>query len=168
MKSNKIKFRTNKNPVAKATFIALGADINKEVIEIEDLKEKLEADVVQAGEGIYSRIYPLDQNEVTESVLDTRHSLFLTSMIMRNDFYEKLSPEVQAVLKNAALKAGRKERETTILDGEEAKAKLKAEGIEIHELTPEEKAEFVEKTKVVYEEFKDKFTPGLIDKIKKA
>ena len=163
-----MKLRTNKNPVAKATFKALGADINSKVIEIEDLKENIEAGVVEAGEGIYSRIYPLEQNQVTESVLDTQHSLFLTSMIMRNDFYEKLSPEVRAVLKEAALKAGRKERETTIMDGEEAKEKLKAEGVAIHELTPEEKAEFIEKTKVVYEEFKDKFTPGLIDKIKKS
>ena len=72
------------------------------------------------------------------------------------------------MIKDAALKAGRKERETTIMDGEEAKEKLKAEGVAIHELTPEEKAEFIEKTKVVYEEFKDTFTPGLIDKIKKA
>ncbi len=54
------------------------------------------------------------------------------------------------------------------MDGEEAKEKLKAEGVAIHELTPEERAEFIEKTKVVYEEFKDTFTPGLIDKIKKA
>jgi TRAP-type C4-dicarboxylate transport system substrate-binding protein len=72
------------------------------------------------------------------------------------------------VLKDAAIKAGRKERETTIQDGEEAKEKLRAEGIEIHSLTPEEKAEFIEKTKVVYEQFKDTFTPGLIDKMKKA
>ena len=163
-----MKVRTNKNKVARATFEAIGADINSQVIEIEDLKEKIEADEVQAGEGIYSRIYPLEQNQVLESVLDTQHSLFLTSMIMRNDFYKKLSPEVQAVIKDAALKAGRKERETTIMDGEEAKEKLKAEGVAIHELTPEERAEFIEKTKVVYEEFKDTFTPGLIDKIKKA
>ena len=163
-----MKVRTNKNKVARATFEAIGADINSQVIEIEDLKEKIEADEVQAGEGIYSRIYPLEQNQVLESVLDTQHSLFLTSMIMRNDFYKKLSPEVQAVIKDAAIKAGRKERETTIMDGEEAKEKLKAEGVAIHELTPEERAEFIEKTKVVYEEFKDTFTPGLIDKIKKA
>ena len=163
-----MKVRTNKNKVARATFEAIGADINSQVIEIEDLKEKIEADEVQAGEGIYSRIYPLEQNQVLESVLDTQHSLFLTSMIMRNDFYEKLTPEVKSVLKEAAIKAGRKERETTIQDGEEAKEKLRAEGIEIHSLTPEEKAEFIEKTKVVYEEFKDTFTPGLIDKMKKA
>jgi len=163
-----MKVRTNKNPVAKATFKALGADINSQVIEIEDLKEKIEANEVQAGEGIYSRIYPLEQNQVLRSVLDTQHSLFLTSMIMRNDFYEKLSPEVKSVLKEAAIKAGRKERETTIQDGEEAKERLKAEGVSIHELTPEEKEEFIEKTRVVYDKFKDFFTPGLIDKIKNS
>jgi C4-dicarboxylate-binding protein DctP len=161
-----MKVRTNRNPVAKATFKALGAEGH--VSEIEEVKGLMENGTVEGGETVYSRIYPLEQNQVTESVIDTQHSLFLTSMIMRNDFYEKLSPEVRAVLKEAALKAGRKERETTIMDGEEAKEKLKAEGVAIHELTPEEKAEFIEKTKVVYEEFKDKFTPGLIDKIKKA
>ena len=161
-----MKLRTNRNPVAKATFKALGADGH--VSEIEEVKGLMENGTVEGGETVYSRIYPLDQNQVTESVIDTQHSLFLTSMIMRNDFYKTLSPEVQAVLKEAALKAGRKERETTIQDGEEAKEKLIAEGVNIHELTTEEKAEFIEKTKVVYEEFKDKFTPGLIDKIKKA
>jgi len=161
-----MKVRTNRNPVAKATFKALGAEGH--VSEIEEVKGLMEDGTVQGGETVYSRIYPLEQNQVLESVLDTQHSLFLTSMIMRNDFYEKLTPEVKSVLKEAAIKAGRKERETTIQDGEEAKEKLRAEGIEIHSLTPEEKAEFIEKTKVVYEEFKDTFTPGLIDKIKKA
>ena len=161
-----MKVRTNRNPVAKATFKALGAEGH--VSEIEEVKGLMEDGTVQGGETVYSRIYPLEQNQVTESVLDTQHSLFLTSMIMRNDFYEKLTPEVKSVLKEAAIKAGRKERETTIQDGEEAKEKLRAEGIEIHSLTPEEKAEFIEKTKVVYEEFKDTFTPGLIDKIKNA
>ena len=105
---------------------------------------------------------------MTESVIDTQHSLFLTTMIMRDDFWKTLSPEVQAVLKDAAIKAGRKERETTIQDGEEAKAKLLAEGVNIHQLTPEEKKEFQEKTKVVYEKFEPTFTPGLIDKIKNS
>ena len=161
-----MKLRTNRNPVAKATFKALGAEGHS--AEIEDVRKLMENGTVDGGESNYPRMYPLKQNEVTKSILDTQHSLFLTSMIMRNDFYEKLSPEVQAVLKDAAIKAGRKERETTIQDGEEAKARLLAEGVTIRDLTPEEKAEFIEKTKVVYEEFKDTFTPGLLDKIKKA
>lgn len=161
-----MKVRTNRNPVAKATFKALGAEGH--VSEIEEVKGLMEDGTIEGGETVYSRIYPLEQNQVTEAVLDTQHSLFLTSMIMRNDFYKTLSPEVQAVIKDAAIRAGRKERETTIMDGEEAKEKLKAEGVAIHELTPEEKTEFIEKTKAVYDEFKDAFTPGLIDKIRKG
>jgi TRAP-type transport system periplasmic protein len=163
------KIRTNRNPVARATFEALGFDEDKRhVCEIEDLKQHIEEGQCDAGETVYSRIYPLDQNEVSKAVLDTEHSLFLTAMIMRNDFWEKLSPEVRAVLKDAALKAGRKERETTIMDGQEAKQRLIAEGVEIHTPTAEEKQEMKEKTKVVYEKFKDTFSPGLVDRIKKA
>lgn len=162
-----MKLRTNRNPVAQETFKSLGVT-DRHVCEIEDLKEAIEDGKCEGGEGVYSRVYPLDQNEVTKSVIDTKHSLFLTTMIMRNDFYEKLSPEVRKVLKDAALEAGRKERETTIADGEEAKARLKAEGVNVHDLTPEEKAEFKEKTKSVYEKFEPTFSKGLIDRIKNA
>ena len=163
-----MKLRTNKNTVAQETFKALGVKEPLNICEIEDLKEHIEDGTCEGGEGVYSRVYPLKQNEVTESVIDTQHSLFLTTMIMRDDFWKTLSPEVQAVLKDAAIKAGRKERETTIQDGEEAKAKLLAEGVNIHQLTPEEKKEFQEKTKVVYEKFEPTCTPGLIDKIKNS
>jgi TRAP-type C4-dicarboxylate transport system substrate-binding protein len=162
-----MKIRTNRNPVAQETFKALGVE-QPYVCEIEDLAEHIKAGDCDAGEGVYSRVYPLGQNEVTESVIDSKHSLFLTTMIMRDDFWNQLSPEVRAVIKDAAIKAGRKEREATIADGEEAKLKLIAEGVNIHDLTPEEKADWQEKTKVVYDKFEPTFTPGLIDKIKKS
>jgi hypothetical protein len=138
------------------------------VCEIEDLTQHIRAGDCDAGEGVYSRVYPLGQNEVTESVIDSKHSLFLTTMIMRDDFWQQLSPEVRAVIKDAAIKAGRKERQATIDDGEEAKARLIAEGVNIHELTPEERADWQQKTQVVYEKFEPTFTPGLIDQIKRS
>jgi TRAP-type C4-dicarboxylate transport system substrate-binding protein len=162
-----MKIRTNRNPVAQATFKALGVQ-DPYVCEIEDLAEHIKAGDCDAGEGVYSRVYPLGQNEVTESVIDSKHSLFLTTMIMRDDFWKQLSPEVRAVIKDAAIKAGRKEREATIADGEDARTRLLAEGVNIHELTSEERADWKEKTQVVYNEFEPTFTPGLIDKIKKS
>jgi TRAP-type C4-dicarboxylate transport system substrate-binding protein len=153
--------------VAQETFKALGVE-DPYICEIEDLAEHIKAGDCDAGEGVYSRVYPLGQNEVTESVIDSKHSLFLTTMIMRDDFWQTLSPEVRAVIKDAAIKAGRKERETTIADGEEAKQKLLSEGVNIHDLTPEEKADWQAKTQTVYEKFEPTFTPGLIDRIRKA
>jgi TRAP-type C4-dicarboxylate transport system substrate-binding protein len=162
-----MKIRTNRNPVAQETFKALGVE-QPYVCEIEDLAEHIKAGDCDAGEGVYSRVYPLGQNEVTESVIDSKHSLFLTTMIMRDDFWQQLSPEVRAVIKDAAIKAGRKEREATIADGEEARERLLAEGVNIHDLTPEEKADWEAKTQVVYEKFEPTFTPGLINRIKSS
>jgi TRAP-type C4-dicarboxylate transport system substrate-binding protein len=162
-----MKIRTNRNPVAQETFKALGVE-QPYVCEIEDLAEHIKAGDCDAGEGVYSRVYPLGQNEVTESVIDSKHSLFLTTMIMRDDFWQQLSPEVRAVIKDAAIKAGRKEREATIADGEEARERLLAEGVNIHDLTPEERADWEAKTQVVYEKFEPTFTPGLINRIKNS
>lgn len=161
-----MKIRTNRNPVAQETMRVLGADIF--VCETEDTRAHIIEGDCEGGETVYSRIYPLGQNEVTKSVVDSKHSLFLTTMIMREDFWKTLSPEVKAVIKDAAIKAGRREREVTIQDGEDARQQLMKDGIEIVDLTEEEKAEWKEKAQVVYEKFEPTFSPGLIDRIKKA
>jgi TRAP-type C4-dicarboxylate transport system substrate-binding protein len=164
-----MKIRTNRNPVAQETFKALGVESdNIHICEIEDLAEHIKAGECDAGEGVFSRVYPLKQNEVTKSVIDSKHSLFLTTMIIGDKFYNQLSPEVRDIIKDAAIRAGRNERLKTIEDGEAAKQKLISEGVNIHELTTEEKADWVEKTQVVYDKFEPTFTPGLVNKIKQS
>ena len=159
--------RSNRNPVAQATLTALG--IVPHACEVEDMRDEVVAGNCEGGETNYPRMYPLRQNEVTASVIDTEHSLFLTSMIIGDKFWASLSPEVQAVIKKAAIEAGREERAETIRDGERAKVRLvQEEGAAIHSLSAEEKAWAVEKTAVVYEQFRNMFTPGLVDQIKKS
>jgi len=161
-----MKIRTNRNPVAQETMRVLGADVF--VCETEDTRAHIIEGDCEGGETVYSRIYPLGQNEVSQTVIDSKHSLFLTTMIMRDDFWKTLSPEVQAVIKDAAIKAGRREREVTIQDGEAAKQQLMADGIDIVDLTPEETAEWKQKAQAVYEQFEPTFSPGLIDRIKRS
>jgi TRAP-type C4-dicarboxylate transport system substrate-binding protein len=161
-----MKIRTNRNPVAQETFKVLGSDVF--VCETEDTRAHIIAGDCEGGETVYSRIYPLGQNDVSKTVIDSKHSLFLTTMIMREDFWKTLSPEVKAVIKDAAIKAGRREREVTIQDGEDAKQQLIADGVEIVDPTAEEIADWKSKTQAVYEKFEPTFTPGLIDQIKKA
>jgi len=62
-----MKIRTNRNPVAQETFRALGVE-DPYICEIEDLAEHIKAGDCDAGEGVYSRVYPLGQNEVFASV----------------------------------------------------------------------------------------------------
>lgn len=164
-----MKIRTNRNPVAQETFKALGVqEENVHICEIEDLTEHIREGVCDAGEAVFTRVYPLKQNEVARSVIDSQHSLFLTSMLISDKFWNQLSPEVRAIIKDAAIKAGRKERLKSIEDGEAAKQQLKAEGVEVHDLTAEQRAEWKNKTQSVYDKFEPTFTPGLIDRIKKS
>lgn len=159
--------RSNRNPVAQATLTALG--ITPYACEVEDMKAEVIAGNCDGGETNYPRMYPLGQNEVTKSVVDTEHSLFLTSMIIGDTFWNSLSAEVQAVIKKAAIEAGREERAETIRDGEIAKKRLVAEeGATIHSLSAEERAEAIAKTAVVYDQFSEQFTPGLVDAIRAA
>ena len=159
--------RSNRNPVAQATLTALG--ITPYACEIEDLRAEVDAGNCEGGETNYPRMYPLNQNEVTASVIDTEHSLFLTSMIISDNFWAGLSPEVQAVVKNAAIEAGREERAETIRDGERAKIRLVQEqGATITRLTATEKADAIAKTAIVYDQFEDMFTAGLVNQIKAA
>ena len=157
--------RSNRNPVAQATISALG--MKPVVAEVEDLRQVVVDGQAQGGETNYPRVYPLRQNEVTKTVIDTGHSLFLTSMIIGDRFWDSLSPAVQDVIKQAAVLAGREERAETIRDGARAEQRLVAEeGANIVKWTQEQREAAKIALSGVYDQFSDTFTPGLVDSIR--
>lgn len=158
--------RSNRNPVAQSIWKAV--DVKPYVCEIEDTASKFEHNQIDAADVTFSRIYPLGLDKHTKSVVDTQHKLFLTTMLISEKFWHTLSPEVQKIIKTAAMEAGRKERDETIRDGEQAKEKLVAQGANVIDLTEQEKTEFIKITEKVYDEFKDAFQPGLVDQIRNA
>lgn len=156
--------RSNRNPVAQATISALG--MRPVVAEVEDLRQVVVDGQAQGGETNYPRVYPLRQNEVTKSVIDTGHSLFLTSMIIGDRFWDSLSPDVQAVIKQAAVLAGREERAETIRDGARAERRLvEEEGANIVKWTQQQREDAKSALSSVYDQFRDTFTPGLVERI---
>jgi len=157
--------RSNRNPVAQATISALG--MKPVVAEVEDLRQVVVDGAAEGGETNYPRVYPLRQNEVTKTVIDTGHSLFLTSMIIGDRFWDGLSPAVQDVIKQAAVLAGREERAETIRDGARAEQRLIAEeGANIVKWTQEQREAAKIALSSVYDQFSDTFTPGLVDSVR--
>jgi len=157
--------RSNRNPVAQATISALG--MKPVVAEVEDLRQVVVDGEAEGGETNYPRVYPLRQNEVTKTVIDTGHSLFLTSMIIGDRFWDSLSPAVQDVIKQAAVLAGREERAETIRDGARAEQRLIAEeGANIVKWTQEQREAAKIALSGVYDQFSDTFTPGLVDSVR--
>lgn len=156
--------RTGMNPMARDTFAALGA--TPVSMELEEMNMAVRDGYVVGGESAWPRIYPCDQNTFSKTVVDTGHSLFLTSIIVSENFWNTLSPELQQIISEAAIAAGRTERERSIQDGDEAKVKLAQEGIAVVELSDAEKAEFKSKTAPLYDKYQDFFTPGLVNSIR--
>lgn len=161
-----MKVRTSFSPVAIDTFKAVGADVVP--MELEELTEGLAQADVTIGESTYPRVYALGQNAVSKVINHTEHSLFLTSILVGEQFWNSLSEDLQKVVADAAIVAARHEREISIADVAATQQRAAKDGIEVVTLTAEEKAKFQEATKEVYIKYEDYFTAGLVDAIRKA
>ena len=156
--------RTSRSPVAVETFKLLGAE-PKEHIALEEMNAAADAGLIEAGESTYVRVFPLDQHKSFKVVNDTAHSLFLTSIIVNQDFFKQFDAETQEILSTAAFNAARAERRESVADIPNILAQCKAEGVEVIKMNAEQEARFKEVTAPVYTKFADYFTPGLVEKI---
>lgn len=159
------KIRTSRSPVAVETFKALGAE-PKEHIALEEMNEYADRGEISAGESTYVRVFPLDQYKSFKVVNDTAHSLFLTSIIVNQDFFNEFSSDVQEIMTTAAFNAARKERRESVADIPNILAECAEKGIDVVKMSSEEELKFKSITSTVYEKFENYFTPGLVDKIK--
>jgi len=156
--------RTGMNPMARDTFAAIGA---KPVsMELEEMNGAVREGHVIGGESAWPRIYPTQQNTFSKSVVDTEHSLFLTSIIVSENFWNTLSPELQQIIAEAAVAAGRTERQRSIEDGADAMVKCEQEGIKVIKISKEERETFKKNTESLYEKYQ--FAPGLLTAIRNS
>jgi TRAP-type C4-dicarboxylate transport system substrate-binding protein len=129
------------------------------------MNQAADAGTIEAGESTYVRVFPLDQHKSFEVVNDTAHSLFLTSIIVNQDFFGGFSQEVQEILANAAFTAARQERRESVADIPNILAQCEAEGVAVVKMDEAETAKFKEVTSKVYDMYADYFTTGLVQKI---
>jgi TRAP-type C4-dicarboxylate transport system substrate-binding protein len=152
------------NPMARDTFSAI--NVNPISMELHETKGAVSRGEVVAGESAFPRIYPTGLNTCSKTVLDTGHSLFLTSIIVNEKWWNTLDSELQEIITESAVEAARMERHRSIEDGEDAKLRLADEGVEVISISPEEKEYFKQACEKVYEKYEDFFTPGLVNDIK--
>jgi TRAP-type C4-dicarboxylate transport system substrate-binding protein len=161
-----MRVRTSHSPVAIDTFKAVGADVVP--MELEELTDGLAQADVTIGESTYPRVYALGQDQVSQVINHTEHSLFLTSILVGTDFWNTLTLELQQVLTHSAQVAARAERTLSIADVQLVQERATADGIKVVKMNDSEKARFVEATESVYTKYQNYFTPGLVDSIKKS
>lgn len=158
--------RVAKSPVAIETLEAIGAHAVQ--MEVEELREGKMAGDVEAGESTWPRYYSMRHNEVLPFIIDTKHSLFLTTILTAADFWADLSDELKEIVQTAAFAAAATERVESIEDINTVTRLAEHDGIPVIEFDEVETAKFKAATAHLYDHFESMFTPGLLDRIKTA
>lgn len=156
-----MRIAVSAGPVAEAALRALGAV---------PVPTNLEAETpnltnIDAVETAYSRLFSIlgRESAYTKHIAETYHSIFLTTILASDSFYDSLSPEDQAVLRRIARDAARIERADSIAFGLQTKEVLKSEGAVVKEFSAEERAEMERATHPVYEEFRTVIGADVLD-----
>lgn len=168
-----IKFATTANPVTVDTAEAIGA-IPK-IFKLKDFTAdrslfKKEGNDADALETTIPRYLAQFQNTSKKHLINTKHNLFLTSIIIGNKFWNSLSPELQAKFTEACQYASRLERQWSVEDAEKFAAKEDHSdiGVTYVELSAEDTARFKKAVEPLYAKYREFFYPGLIDGIIKS
>ena len=150
--------RIGPNPVNYATMKALGSDPKRQR-RVGYGYDRIEQGSDDATETTYLRFKGTH-------ILKTQHNMYMTTIAVSTKFWNDLDAETQELFQAAAVKAAQIERQWSIEDCEKFEREAIENGIEIHELTAGERAQFEEMTKSVYSDVDEWFSPGLIEKLK--
>ncbi|WP_029351061.1 TRAP transporter substrate-binding protein [Bosea sp. 117] len=150
-----LKIRTMQNPVYLDAFKTLGA--NAVPMPWPEVYTALESGAIDAQENPYGIIYVNKLNEVQKYVSVTKHAYSPWAMIMSKKLWDKLSPDEQKIFVDSCNEAKVYQRQVSRAEDAKIVADLKAKGMQINELAPEEIAKIKAKLQPVV----DKYTPSV-------
>ncbi|MEJ8570610.1 DctP family TRAP transporter solute-binding subunit [Microbaculum marinum] len=166
-----LKMRVVGSPLFNDTFTALGA--NPTQMSWADAKPALTTGAVDGQENPLSVFTVAKVYEVGQKNLTMWHYVADPLIFAVNkDVWDSFTPEDQEIVRQAALDAGATGIEIArkgLTDGDNsAVEEVEALGVEVVELTPEERQAFVDATRGVYDEWKEKIGADLVDQAEKS
>ncbi len=148
-----LKFRIQPSDVLQAQFEALGA--NPQKMAFSEVYGALQTGVVDGQENTWSNIYGQKFFEVQDGVTETNHGVLDYMVVTSTEWWDGLDPAVRDQLNTIMLEVTA-ERNAAITDVENAsKEAVIATGTEVRELTPEQRADWVEAVRPVWDQFAD-------------
>ncbi len=161
-----LKLRTMENPVHTASFRALGA--NASPFSFGELYTALQQGTYDAMECPISLIYTSKFYEVQDYLTLSGHFYAATILLMNDDFYNGLPEDIQQILLEESENYRTEQRQIADQQDTEWLGLLKEEGVQVNELTVEQKQAFVEATQGVYDQFEDEIGKELIEMARQA
>ena len=157
-----LKLRTLENPVHTATFNAFGA--NASPFAFGELYTALQQNVYDAMECPISLYYTNKFYEVQEYLTMSGHVYAATILLANLDWYNSLPEDLQKVVMDASLEYRDYQRDLAQQQDLEFLDQLKEAGMQVNELTPEQKDAFIAASKSVYDQFTAEIGEELVQK----
>ncbi|HHX8572111.1 TPA: TRAP transporter substrate-binding protein [Vibrio alginolyticus] len=155
-----VKIRTMQVEAHMDAFKAMGA--NPTPMSFNEVYSALQQGVVDAQENPLGHIYSSRFYEVQDCLTLSGH-VYSTHMVLANpDFYAGLSDKDRALINSALLRAIDYQQEVIAGEEQEQLAAIKAAGVTITSLTPEEVAKFRAVTAPIREKYTKLVDPKLI------
>lgn len=150
-----LKIRTLQSPIPIALFTALGA--NAVPMPYTELYPALETGAVDGQENPYSNVLNAKFFEVQKYLTVTRHQYNPQIVLISKPFWDRLNADEQKILQEAAIEARDFQRKTARTADTNALEEIKATGMEVGELPPEE----LQKLRDAVKPLVAKFTPDI-------
>ncbi|MDI3535146.1 MAG: TRAP-type transport system periplasmic protein [Thermosediminibacterales bacterium] len=166
-----LKIRTMENPAHMAIVRALGGDPTP--MSFGEVYTALSQKTIDGQENPISLIVSMRFYEAQDYLTLDGHVYNPYILLINDEFYNSLDDEIKKAIDEAALVWRKTERELNQKQCEEGLKKLKDEGMQITELSLEQKQAFRDATKSVYEDFGKKeigeeLLNKVLDAVKKA
>ncbi|WP_134701298.1 TRAP transporter substrate-binding protein [Ammoniphilus sp. YIM 78166] len=158
-----LKIRTMQNAVHLEAFAKLGA--NPTPMAFSEVFTALESKTVDGQENPLATIESNKFYEVQPYLSMTQHVYTPFAFLVSKKFWDQLSDEEKAILKDSAIEAGKYQRELNRQVNGEALERLKAAGMKVNEVSAEEKAKMNEIIKPVIDKFAAEIGEDLVKQL---
>lgn len=156
-----LKVRTTASPVEVKVAELLG--MNPTPIAWGEVYTALQQGTVDAEGNTFSLLNDAKHTEVLKYAIDSAHNYSMHLLMMNKKYFDNLPADIQKAVLEAGHEALVYQRGITADLEKKATQAFKDQGITIHTLTPEQRAEFRELTKPAWDEFKSQIPAEAID-----
>lgn len=157
-----LKIRVMESQVMISTLNHMGASATP--MAYSELYAAIQQGVMDGAENALGNIFADKYNEICKNVSLTGHFAPPGVVAISRKTFDKLPADIQEYLVESAQRFGKIQRERDALLQKEMEEKLAGLGMTINEV---DKAAFIEATKPVYGEMREKIDPALIDLVQK-
>jgi C4-dicarboxylate-binding protein DctP len=156
-----LKFRVQTSDVAVAMIEAMGANAQK--LAFKEVYGALQTGVVDGQENTWSNIYTKKFFEVQDGTTETNHQLLTYLAVTSQEWLDSLEPDVRdQFLKIFTEVSDEYNQRSTAINEDNKKQIIKAGGV-VRTLTPEQRQEWVNTMKPVWDKFRDDIGQDVID-----